>query len=157
MGASEWEYIVPYRDDLQGALDDLRRQVFAVGEWVSPVTRGLAAPDSVEALWEQEYYWEFMGENGTHSIIDVAKVVPYDMGEQLPGSVCAFTDEEAEDLFGTTRPARPEFERVHEEPIWSEYVAGRGTGRALVLWADGKPSEIVFWGYSGDLLTQVRG
>jgi hypothetical protein len=26
----------------------------------------------------------------------------------------------------------------------------RWTGRAALLWEDGKPSEIAFWGYSGD-------
>jgi hypothetical protein len=29
------------------------------------------------------------------------------MGEQEPGTVCAFTDEEYEDYFGSTRPTAP--------------------------------------------------
>jgi hypothetical protein len=29
-------------------------------------------------------------------------------------------------------------------------VAGRWTGRAMVLWEDDTPSEIAFWGHSGD-------
>lgn len=150
MGASEWEYVVPFQADLQAALDDLRRQVFAAGEYVSPVTWGLAAPESVEALAQQERYWQFMGENGTHSIIDVLKVVPYDMGEQDFATVCAFTDDEYEDYFGSAHPTRADWDRFRADPVFGEYVAERGTGRAMVLWADDAPSEIAFWGYSGD-------
>jgi hypothetical protein len=82
MGASGWEYLVPYQADLQAALNDLRRQVFDSGDYISPVTWGLTAPESLEALAQQEYYSQFMGENGTHSIIDVLNVVPYEMGER---------------------------------------------------------------------------
>lgn len=56
MGASGWEYLVPYQADLQAALNDLRRRVFESGDYVSPVTWGLTAPESVEALAQQEYY-----------------------------------------------------------------------------------------------------
>jgi hypothetical protein len=150
MGASGWEYLVPYQPDLQAALDGLRRQVFDSGDYISPVTWGLTAPESVEALAQQEYYWQFMGENGTHSIIDVLHVVPYEMGEQEPGTVCAFTDDEYGDYFGSTRPSRADWDRFRRDPIFDEYVAERWTGRAMVLWADDAPSEIAFWGYSGD-------
>ena len=152
MGASGWEYVVPYEADLQAALDGLRRQIFAAGEYISPVTWGLSVPESLDALCdtERDYYSQFLGENGTHSIIDVAKVVPYDAGKQEFGTICAFTNEEYEDLFDTDQPTYADYERVHEGPVWDEYVAGRWTGRAIVLWEDGTPSEIVFWGYSGD-------
>ena len=149
MGASEWEYVVPYQA-LQAALTDLRRQVFDSGEFISPVEWGLPAPKSVEDLTQQEHYREFMGDNGTHSIIDVLNVVPYDMGEQEPGTVCAFTDDESLDYFGSTRPTRADWDRFRSDPISHEYVAGRWTGRAMVLWEGDTPSEIAFWGYSGD-------
>jgi hypothetical protein len=76
MGASGWAYLVLYQADLQAALDSLRRQVFESGDYISPVTWRLTAPESAEAPAEQEYYWQFMGEHGTHSIIDVIDVVP---------------------------------------------------------------------------------
>lgn len=123
MGASGWDYIVPYQADLQAALDDLRRQVFSSGDYISPVTQGLAAPESVEALARQE---------------------------QAFGTVCAFTDDEYEDYFGSTRPARADWDRFREDPLSDEYVAERWTGRAMVIWADDAPAEIAFWGYSGD-------
>lgn len=50
----------------------------------------------------------------------------------------------------TTRPDRGDWDRFRQDPLSGEYVAERGTGRAMVLWKDGTPSEIGFWGYSGD-------
>jgi hypothetical protein len=152
MGASGWEYLVPYQADLQAALDELRRQVFESGDYISPVTWGLPAPESVEALVEQEVYQDFWAE-GTHTIIDVLTVVPYDMGEQEPATVCPFTDEEYEDYFGSTRPTRADWERFRDDPLFGEYVAERWTGRAMILWAGDAPSETGYgrnfdWGSS---------
>jgi hypothetical protein len=52
MGASGWEYVVRYRQDLGAALDALRRQVFAGDEWVKPDFYGdvfnLPEPSSVD-------------------------------------------------------------------------------------------------------------
>jgi hypothetical protein len=36
------------------------------------------------------------------------------------------------------------------EQLYDYVDAGRGTGRAAILWEANSPSEIVFWGYSGD-------
>ena len=36
MGASDWQYVVPYQDDLEAALETLRLQVFADGDFISP-------------------------------------------------------------------------------------------------------------------------
>jgi hypothetical protein len=52
MGASAWEYLVPYQTDLGAALDALRRQVFASGKYVKPSFYGdvfdLPEPSSVD-------------------------------------------------------------------------------------------------------------
>ena len=82
MGASGWEYVVPYQRDLGAALDSLRREVFAAGDYVKPSSYGdvfdLPDPSSVDDLTEQDRYWEFMGTSGTHSIIDVLSVMTAD-------------------------------------------------------------------------------
>ena len=59
MGASGWEYIVPYQHDLAAALADLRRYVFERGDYISPANFGLPAPPDLEALTDEEY-WEFI-------------------------------------------------------------------------------------------------
>jgi hypothetical protein len=46
---------------------------------------------------------------------------------------------------------RADFTLLSDSERLDEFVSGGGwTGRAAVLWADGAPAEIAFWGYSGD-------
>lgn len=61
MGASEWDYYVPYQEDLNAALQQLRREVFEAGEyyWVNgadwrPEEEREPRPRTLEALWEVE-------------------------------------------------------------------------------------------------------
>ncbi len=152
MGASGWEYVVSYQEDLDAALDMLRRQVFAEGDFVKPSSVfDLPDPVSVEDLTEQEEYWEFMGESGTHSILDVLSVVPADAAAQDYGTIRPLSDAEYAALFETGQPGRADYERLAGTERLHDYVTGgRWTGRAAVLWESGAPAEIMFWGYSGD-------
>jgi hypothetical protein len=155
MGASGWEYVVPYQPDLGAALDALRHQVFVSGEYLKPSFYGevfdLPEPASVEDLLEQEQYQEFMGTSGTHSIIDVQAVVPADAGDEF-GAIRPLSDAECAELFGDAQPSRADYESLaNSERLYDHVTGGRWTGRAAVLWADDSPSEIVFWGISGDL------
>ncbi len=150
MGASGWEYVVPYQDDLAAALDALRRQVFAAGNYMSPADYGYPAPGSVDDI-VQETYWEFMGTCGTHSIIDVLNVAPVDDTEQHSGTIRPLTGAEYEALFGAASPSRAQYNAVSNTAMLYDFVTGgRWTGRSAVLWTAGEPSEIAFWGYSGD-------
>jgi hypothetical protein len=155
MGASGWEYVVPYQRDLGAALDALRRQVFAEGDYLTPdyygeVFADLPEPGSVDDLL-QEQYWEFMGESGTHSVIDVHEVVPADFTGEEFGTVRPLSEAEYAELFGSVQPSRDDFTALsNSERLYDSVTGGRWTGRAAVLWADGAPAEIAFWGISGD-------
>jgi hypothetical protein len=151
VGASEWWYVVPYQDDLDEALDALRRRVFADGDFISPVDFGLPAPESVDDLAYQEMYEEFMGTNGTHSILDIARGVVrpgYDHGSE--GTIWRLTDEESQRVFGSARPSRADFDVADRRALQDLVTGRRWTGRAVVLWTGDNPDEIAFWGYSGD-------
>jgi hypothetical protein len=152
VGASGWEYVVSYQQDLGAALDMLRREVFAAGDFVKPSSEfDLPDPASVDDLTEQEQYWEFMGESGTHSIIDVLSVIPADSTGEDFGMIRPLSDTDNAALFGTARPGRADYERLAGTERLHDYVTGgRWTGRAAVLWENGAPAEIAFWGYSGD-------
>ena len=150
VGASDWEYVVPYQSDMAEALTSLRRRVFDEGSYLNPSKLGLRAPATVDEL-VQEPYWEFMGTSGTHSILDVLDVVPADDDEQGYGTIRPLTDREYRELLGNSQPTPDDFRRVSGSAQLHEYIdAGRNTGRAAVLWTVGSPSEIAFWGYSGD-------
>jgi hypothetical protein len=151
VGASNWQYVVRFEPDLAHALEELRLRVFADGEFMSPTSVGLPAPASLRDLMT-EPYWEFLGTCGTHSILDIAAgVSPADQLDQELSTIRPLTGAETRELFGTDEPTRAHFERISHSDQLYEYVdAGRYTGRAAILWEANSPSEIVFWGYSGD-------
>src|SRR5215472_6656609 len=152
MGASGWGYVIPYQKDLRAALDALRHQVFASGDYIKPSFYGgvfdLPDPASLEDLLGQERYWEFMGTSGTHSVIDVQAVVAADASDEF-GAIRPLSDEECGELFGTAQPSRADYDALSDSERLYDYVTGgRWTGRAAVLWTDASPSEIAFWGIS---------
>ncbi|NUP34038.1 MAG: hypothetical protein HOV66_30100 [Streptomycetaceae bacterium] len=148
MGASGWWYVTPYQEDFGQALGALRAEVLASGDYVDPSKWGMPALRSPDDLFENEIYWEFLGACGTHSVLDVNRVI----------------DAEAEPGFGTVRPAGPEaiLERYGTDQPTRDDLADpdeqlpmmdtmpRWSGSCMVLYADGVPDEIVFWGVSGD-------
>src|SRR5258706_14027963 len=112
MGASGWEYVVPYQRDLGAALDSLRREVFAAGDYVKPSSYcdvfDLPDPSSVDDLTEQDRYGEFMGTSGTHSIIDVLSVIAADFDGDDFRTIRPLADAEGAELFGAAQPGRAE-------------------------------------------------
>ena len=148
MGASGWEYFVPYQPDLQAALDRLRRQVFETGDywWAVPSAFGKSAADFPDRPRTEDQLWaeEVVQESGTHSILDVRWVV--DDGEQPDfGTVEPVTEAEALDVIGVAKPTR-----AHVAAL-EKLADQRWFGRCAVLHdAAGEPEEIWFWGFSGD-------
>jgi hypothetical protein len=149
MGASQWDYYVPYQQDLNVALQQLRREVFEAGEyyWVNgadwrPEEEREPRPQTLEELWEVE----LVHEAGTHSILDVFLVLdPDDTPDYYANLVEAVTAEEALELLGTAKPTR-----AHVKDF-DVFPRERWVGRCAVLHDDeGKPQEIYFWGHSGD-------
>jgi|HubBroStandDraft_1064217.scaffolds.fasta_scaffold06537_3 hypothetical protein len=150
MGASGWKYVVPYQEDLAAALDALQRQVFADGDYLSPAEKGYPEPASVEDLLSERYEY-FIETYGTHSILDMIEVVPAGDTRQEPGTIRPLMPAEAQKLFDTTEPGHSDYVRLADSFLPYKYVtAGRGTGRVVTLWEDGVPTELFFWGYSGD-------
>lgn len=147
MGASGWSYYVPYREDLDAALQELRGRVFregdyfwsCEGDWV-PEEERRPRPSTEEEMWANESQQH----SGSHSILDVMRVQRADEEPEF-GAIQPVTVEEARRAAGTDRLTR---EHV---PLIDNLAGERWTGRCAVLHgADGKPEEIYFWGWSGD-------
>lgn len=147
MGASGWDYYVPYQADLEAALQDLRRQVFETEDyywdpWDDDLPDGVAKPrpESIEELWEDEN----VQEEGTHSILDMHRVL---RTHEEPDyfTVQPVSPTEALRAVSTDRLTRAHV--VALKPLASR----RWFGRCAVLHnAAGEPEEIYFWGFSGD-------
>ncbi len=146
-----WDYFVPYQEDLSAALSDLQAKVLAEGdyywagddEWGSP-----AAPATLDALWEHPA----VQASGTHSILDVDRIIgPTE--EDAFGTVRPLSAEEQLRYLGTTRPTLSDFMRAYEDEAENSLanVGQRWSGYCVVLHDERRdPSQIVFWGYSGD-------
>ncbi|GIE86427.1 hypothetical protein [Actinoplanes regularis] len=148
MGASGWSYYVAYQPDLGQALDDLRKKVFDEGDywWAEPYEFGKSAMDFPNRPRMEKDLWasEAVKESGTHSILDVRRVLQ--PGEKPDyGTVEPVSEQEARECAGVTK-----LTRAHVTAI-DNLVEHRWSGRCAVLHDDaGNPSELYFWGWSGD-------
>jgi hypothetical protein len=149
MGASGWSYYVPFQEDVEAALQQLRDKVFAERDyyWINGEGDVLSRREQRRpwpATMRELYDDEDTAECGTHSILDMFRMTR--PGEdQGPCQVKLLTAEEATRLAGTER-----LTREHVEAIDSA-ADQRWFGRAAVLHdAEDRPAEIYFWGFSGD-------
>jgi hypothetical protein len=146
VGASGWSYVVEYRGDPGAALAELRYTTLSRGDyfWDSVSDGHLgsrpASLAALDALRETEEFWEI----GTHSVLDVDRVVPGPTGPE--GTVRPLSQRETVALFGTATPTRAHFDAVAGTLPPDE--GWRGV--YLLLYRDGRPTEIAFWGCSGD-------
>lgn len=146
MGASGWEYYVPYQEDLGAALDALRQSVFDAQDYYwdlwneDDTDEARVRPSTLDQLWEDEQ----VQEEGTHSILDMHRMLR--PGEDPDyGTVQPVQPAEAYRMAGTDRLTRTDVRAI--EPLASR----RWFGRCAVLHdAHGSPEEIYFWGFSGD-------
>ena len=148
MGASGWHYYVAYQPDLQVALDGLRRQVFETGDywWAAPYEYGKSAADFPNRPRTEAELWadESVQESGTHSILDMFRVLA-DGEEPDYGTVQPVVEAEALEHLGVTKLTRSHVEALKALAPQSWF------GRCAVLHdTEGNPSEIYFWGFSGD-------
>jgi hypothetical protein len=148
MGASVWEYFVPYQESLGQALQELRQRVFTAGDywWYGedeslPESLRAPRPERLEDVFDDE----IVREEGTHSILDVFRILePGEMWDY--NTVVPTTAEEARRATGTDRPRRADAVTLDEALERQRWV-----GRCAVLYDEhGDPSEIMFWGHSGD-------
>jgi hypothetical protein len=170
VGASGWSYTVPYQDDIDAALQDLRWQVYRSDDYYKQpddpsldltesefvATLGSRDSDGIYDFILDEWrisrslprpsdpdtLLNFQRDSGTHSIIDIRRV------DREPGYYVAapLADADLVAVFGTTQPS------LDQVKTTSSPVLGRGRwhGTYIVAYDNGQPSHIHFFGYSGD-------
>ena len=159
MGASEWTYVTPFRGDVAESLRELRERVFRDKDyfWWDDFEEDEPRPATIEGIWDNEE----MKHSGTHSILDVSRVVDttqapsWDNWQEDLGTVRPLTAQQIIRYFGTERPTRAQFEALTADsmaPTTRKFMDEmiRGTGRYLLLYDGGTPAEVAFWGFSGD-------
>jgi hypothetical protein len=147
MGAEPWFYFVPYRADIEGALEALRKREFEAGRYNPavmflqfPLTEDSPSPGAQHQSIEEAL--EASDADGTRSILDMERV-----GKNPGfGVVVPLARERLLELYGTEQPTR----KMIEENMDFFEELGRGQGIYIVACDSGKPSELFFAGYSYD-------
>ncbi len=132
MGAEPWLYFVPYQQDVEAALEQLRQQEFDAGRY-----RGSELePQSMEAAFAN------MEADGTASILDIMMV----SDEPNFCAVAPLAADTLKGIYGTDQPTRAMVERRQD---FYEDIE-RGQGVFFTVYNDGRPHELCFAGYSFD-------
>jgi hypothetical protein len=149
MGAEPYWYFEKFDGDVDATLQSLRQREFAAGRY-NPVIAstwrlfpigpnspapGAQHPSIQEAMEDAEA-------DGTRSILDLDHVAD----EPDFCAVVPLADDVLKGLYGTTEPTRAVVEANME---FFEDIE-RGQGVYIILYANGKPDEICFAGYSFD-------
>ncbi|MFK4145232.1 hypothetical protein [Streptomyces sp. NPDC004065] len=158
VGASCWEYVTEFEGTVEQSLRSLHERVF------QELYGGDRTYRSVGELWRDE---EFMGEEGTHSILDIDRVVhtteaPSPHRVEDYGTLRPLAPERVVRHFGTDRPTPDAF-----TGSLARARAGRGpgpdgprtlldecrmrwTGVYVVLYTGERPTHLGIFGFSGD-------
>jgi hypothetical protein len=132
MGGWPYQYVVPFQEDAQAALDALRAAVFARGEYYGSEKRPRSLKEAVA----------HSGESGIRSILDIERVAPVpDYRRAAP-----LTSDEVVRYFGGSQPTVRMIEDCDD--LWQDLE--RGQARYAVAYEEDAPVSLVFVGYSFD-------
>jgi hypothetical protein len=148
MGGHAYCYLVPYQDDRQKALDELREREFAAGRY-HPVISFITFTEPAFSAQKPGAKHKTIraaikasAEDGTRSILDIdGFAARTDYGKAAP-----LSPGRVRELYGTDQPTR---DMVMKTGQLAESVA-RGQCVYTVVYAAGAPSELFFFGYSYD-------
>ena len=147
MGSSPYWYVVPYQQDIDKALQELRQREFEAGRYNPaiafpefPVTASSPAPGKKHPTIDEAR--GEAAEDGTRSILDIDFIA----SEPDLMTACPLRDERLTTYFGTARPSRQMVESNMR--FWDEVP--RGQAIYIVLYEDDAPTELFFLGYSFD-------
>ncbi|MFJ4845193.1 MULTISPECIES: hypothetical protein [unclassified Streptomyces] len=160
MGASGWDYVTAYRGSLRATLTALHGEVF------QELYGGGEEYGSLQELYADE---EFMGEEGTHSILDIERVVETKRRRRNPrspehGTIRPLAPAPLMHHFGTERPTVDQFNDAlarsyeamdtrrpgEEDTTLLGELRARWTGFCVLLHTDDRPTHVGFFGFSGD-------
>jgi hypothetical protein len=150
MGGEPWKIHSPWQVDMAMVLAETRERVFRDKLYDPVPGRAFETLDALDSFFTAEPsldeidHWTGEGADGTRSILDIRAVAT----EIAPGVTAPLDDEELVALFGSSRPTAAELTAERESALYHQLT--RGDSLYVVLYAHGKPVEVVFYGYSWD-------
>ncbi|MFI8084731.1 hypothetical protein ACIF6L_28540 [Kitasatospora sp. NPDC086009] len=139
VGGNEWAATGPYQEDLAAAFRQAQAKELAEDDHGFPGR-------SIVELWEDEAWREYIGTGGTGTVLDFYALIDAEAGDDF-AMLRPLTEEEIRGWAPDGRPSRELWDAARRrllDPV------GRGVGRCTVLYRDGEPAEIAYWGCTAD-------
>ncbi|MFD3591075.1 hypothetical protein [Streptomyces sp. NPDC058683] len=140
MGGNGWRHTGPYQRDLEAAFrqaqeDELVRD-----------NHGFEGR-SVEELWRSPQWQEYIFTGGTGSVLDFPLMIEAEDTDDGP-FMRPLTDGEVRAWAPHGRPTYEEWDAALDSERLD--FPGRAQGNCVVLYRDGSPAEIGYWGVTAD-------
>lgn len=140
MGGDGWSQTGPYEEDLAAAFRRAQEQELARDDY------GFVGR-SVDELWADEEWQEFVLTGGTGTVLDQWRLIDAGAGDDV-AMMRPLTDREIRAWAAGGEPTRAQWLDALDSGLL-EYP-GRGSGRCTPLYVDGRPAEIGYWGVTAD-------
>ncbi|MEU4037172.1 hypothetical protein [Streptomyces collinus] len=141
MGGNSWTSTGPYQRDLEAAF---RR---AQAEELADDDHGFGEGRTIEELWRDPAWQEYIFTGGTGTVLDFPLMIDARDPDDGP-FMRPLTEEEVRAFAPDGRPTYADW----DEALDSERLdfPGRAQGRCTVLYTDGEPTQIAYWGVTAD-------
>lgn len=140
MGADQWSDTGQYQPDIAAAFHS--EQVAALEQSSFP-----SSGRTIAELWEDPEWVEHIFAGGTASVLDFFDFEAAST-EDRAGVMRLISDDEIRAWCPSGRPTRTEW--VDADRSGSLPYPDRAEGRCTVLYRDGQPAEIAYWGVTAD-------
>ncbi|CAM5583941.1 hypothetical protein BOQ63_002415 (plasmid) [Streptomyces viridifaciens] len=139
MGGSGWAETGPYQEDLGAAFRQAQARELAKDDHGFP-------GQSISELWRDEDWQEYILTGGTGTVLDFYALIDAEGGDDV-AMMRPLTGGEVRSWAPNGRPTREQWEAALPQLL---NPVGRGIGRCTVLYQDGEPAEIAYWGCTAD-------
>jgi hypothetical protein len=145
VGSSEWTATGPYQEDLGAAFRQAQELELELELELAEDDHGFPGRGIVD-LWEDEGWQEYILTGGTCTVLDFYALIEAAAGDQL-AMMRPLTEEEIRSWAPDGRPTREQWNTSIRRLL---NPVGRGIGQCTVLYQDGEPAEIAYWGCTAD-------
>jgi hypothetical protein len=140
MGGNCWVDTRPYQPDLAAAFRQAQEEELTEDDHGFPGR-------TIEELWRDPAWHEYIFTGGTATVLDFPMIIDANDPDDGP-FMRPLTDEEIRAWCPNGRPTEEEW----DEALDTERLEfpGRAQGRCTVLYTDGRPTHIGYWGVTAD-------
>ncbi|MET8585371.1 hypothetical protein ABZX39_31485 [Streptomyces collinus] len=141
MGGDCWTHTGPYQRDLEAAFRRAQEHELAEDD------HGFGAGRTIDELWLDPAWQEYIFTGGTATVLDFPLMI--DAADPDDGPYMRpLTEEEILAFAPHGRPTHAEWDEALDTDRLD--FPGRAQGRCTVLYTDGEPTHIGYWGCTAD-------